>query len=57
MFWAFIALLGTIGLALLYLLIWPFRMMLKRGRGASSEAGAQPSDPAPKGTDAAAGPR
>lgn len=33
MLWALIALLGTIGLAVLYLLAWPLRMLIRRKRG------------------------
>lgn len=30
MLWALIALIGTIGLAVLYLLIWPLRLLFRR---------------------------
>jgi hypothetical protein len=56
MFWAFVALLGTIGLAILYLLIWPVRMLLRRGRGDSSSPDPTPTEAA-KNSDAATGPR
>jgi hypothetical protein len=38
MFWAFLALLGTIALAVVYLLIWPFRMLIRKMRGGSPPA-------------------
>jgi hypothetical protein len=57
MFWAFVALLGTIGLAILYLLIWPVRMLIRRARGdATPSAESSPPDAA-KNSDAATGPR
>jgi hypothetical protein len=31
--WALLALLGTVALSILYLLIWPVRMLLRRGKG------------------------
>lgn len=50
MLWALIALLGTIGLAVLYLLLWPLRMLFRRKRGAAPAeeptAAAPDADPA-----------
>lgn len=39
MVWAFIALLGTIGLAVLYLLFWPIRMLIRKIRGTPPQQG------------------
>jgi hypothetical protein len=33
MFWAFVALLGTIALAVLSLLMWPIRLLIRHLRG------------------------
>jgi hypothetical protein len=59
MFWAFLALLGTIALAILYLLIWPFRMLIRKIRGTPpvENASHPPSSEANKSADAAPGPR
>jgi hypothetical protein len=54
--WAFLALLGTIGMAVLYLLFWPIRMILRKMRGAAppventgqSAPPPQPADPVTK---------
>jgi hypothetical protein len=45
MAWAFIALMGTIALAVLSLLIWPIRLLIRRLRGTA---------PAPTDTQASA---
>ena len=37
MVWAFFALLGTIGLAILSVLLWPLRMLIRRVRGTSAK--------------------
>lgn len=37
MLWAFIALLGTILLSVLYLLIWPLRALIRRTRGPAAD--------------------
>lgn len=42
MLWAFIALLGTIALSVLYLLSWPLRLLIRRGRGSAPDS--PPSD-------------
>jgi hypothetical protein len=58
MFWAFLALLGTIALAVLYLLIWPFRMLLRKLRGtppAANDTGSNTA--AAKGSDTPAASR
>jgi hypothetical protein len=56
MVWAFVCLIGTIGLAVLYLLIWPLRLLIRRMRGAtpveSQSAAARDVTPA-KSTDTA----
>ena len=59
MFWAFLALLGTIALAILYLLIWPFRMLIRKIRGTPppENAAQAPPSQATKSADAATGPR
>jgi hypothetical protein len=43
MFWAFIALMGTIGLAILSLLLWPLRLLLKRLKGTPPTEKDQPA--------------
>ena len=49
MLWAFIALFGTICLSVLYLLSWPLRLLIRRGRGsAGASIDGQNSAP-PKG--------
>ena len=45
MLWAFLGLLGTIGLAILYLLTWPVRMMIRKARGVKEAAGAGDAGP------------
>jgi hypothetical protein len=45
MVWAFVALLATVGLALLTALLWPVRMLLKRRKNAAQP----PQDPAAGG--------
>ena len=58
MFWAFLALLGTIALAVLYLLIWPFRMLLRKMRGTPPAANDSASNnTTAKGTDTPAASR
>ncbi len=42
MFWALLALLGTIGLAILSLLLWPIRMLIRKIRGTPPEPPAAP---------------
>ena len=37
-FWAFLALLGTIALSILYLLIWPVRALIRKIRGTDATA-------------------
>ncbi len=54
MFWAFLALLGTIALAVLSLLIWPIRVLIKRLRGeAPPAADAASPKSAPEATPSA----
>jgi hypothetical protein len=66
MLWAFIALIGTIALAVLSLLIWPIRLLIRKMRG-EAQAPPPPQQPgnepasapaaATKSADAPVGPR
>jgi Na+-transporting methylmalonyl-CoA/oxaloacetate decarboxylase gamma subunit len=49
MFWAFLALMGTVALAVLSLLIWPIRVLMRRIRGAPPEEAQPPADPSDVG--------
>jgi hypothetical protein len=41
MFWSFVALIGTIALAVLSLLMWPIRVLIRRIRGVPPQDAAQ----------------
>jgi Na+-transporting methylmalonyl-CoA/oxaloacetate decarboxylase gamma subunit len=52
MVWAFLGLLGTIALAVLSLLIWPIRMMIRKIRGTPPpQDTAAPQEPAAQQSD------
>jgi hypothetical protein len=53
--WAFVALIGTVCLALFSVLLWPIRMLIRRVRGTPADDQTQSQTPPP--TDDAAGPQ
>jgi hypothetical protein len=57
MVWAFLGLLGTIALAILSLLLWPIRMLIRAIRGEKpAEAGPATVEKAAQSPDAASRP-
>jgi hypothetical protein len=58
MFWSFVALLGTIALAVLSLLMWPIRLLIRRIRGVPpGESVQDTSKSSAPGADSPAPPR
>ena len=54
MFWAFLVLIGTVLLALVSVLFWPIRMMIRKMRGTPKSDGEPNATPPAPGQDAPA---
>jgi len=54
MFWAFLVLIGTVLLALVSVLFWPIRMMIRKMRGTPKPDGEPNATPPAPGQDAPA---